>query len=436
MSRATARPSPTRPRRHRRRTTAPPSPLVQNLGRFVRSMWIVTALDLRSASRRRDTWIAVAGWLALIYGLLVLALAGTSGGSSDDGAGTLLHSLIATTALTAGLAIVPALGAHTLSRNRDSGLLDMLRVTQLSARAISWGVFTGTLVRVLLLELLTAPALLTALALGGTDLSGFVMALLVPGVALAAAAAVAQAVSARFARRATAVIAAYAATGVLALGPWVAYAAALPLTTEKATMQVRVLTGTHGTSRTPDGAPCTTITEDRERTRPDHIWWLLAPQPYVALADAAPGRIGGALGFDPLSAARDALRLARIAPPAAGETIVDECPVAGAGTEPGSGAGDAAEAGDSAAVGDSAVAENAGASGGTDPGDAANAGAPATGEDVTRAAIEAVPPTWPIGLAVLSLTGAASIAYSTRRLRAPGVSATGEHLVDSVPSDT
>lgn len=419
MSRAATRS--TRSSRHSRpaRYRLITSPLAARAVALARGIRIVAELDLRSTARRRATWIAAGAWVAVVYGLLVLALAGTSGGATDDGAGTLVHSLIATSALAAGLAVVPALGADTLNRNRDSGLLDMLRVTQLSARAISWGVFAGTLLRVLGLVALTAPALLTGLALGGSDVSGFAWALLVLTAVPTAVAAVAQAASALFARRATALIAAYTATGVLVLGPWVAYAAALPLTTQTVSAQVRVLAGTHGTERSSGGsdggASCVTITEERERTRPDRIWWLLAPEPFVVLADAAPGRIGGAVGFEPLSAARDALRLARIAPPP-GEMLVDECPLSDTVAE-----SPEAETG--------AVASADKVTGG------AVGAAEATHGEATRAAIEAVPPTWPLGLAVLSLTGAAGLAVSTRRLRAPGVPAVGEHLVDSSPRD-
>lgn len=404
MSGATTRS--TRSSRHNRpaRTRPTTSPLVTQSLALARGIRIVAELDLRSTARRRVTWVATGAWVAVVYGLLVLALAGTSGGAADDGAGTLVHSLIATSALAAALSVVPALGADTLNRNRDSGLLDMLRVTQLSARAISWGIFAGTLLRVLALVLLTAPALITGFALGGTDASGFAWTLLVLTAVPTAVAAVAQAASALFARRATALIAAYAATGVLVLGPWVAYAAALPLTTQTISAQVRVLAGTHGTERAAGGSSCVTITEERERTRPDRIWWLLAPEPFVVLADAAPGRTGGAVGFEPLSAARDALRLARIAPPP-DEMHVDECPLSRMDDE------------------NSATA--------ADPGGRAAA----TDEEATRSAIEEVPPTWPLGLAVLSLTGAACLGISTRRLRAPGVPAVGEHLVDSSPRD-
>ena len=406
MNGAVSRPGDSRSRSDRRRRGRKPrtstltSPALRRIASLARGAWIVTELDLRSASRRRTTWVVTGAWIALVYGLLVLALAGTGGGSAEDGAGSLVHSLVATSALAVGLAAVPALGAGTLTRTRDTGLLDMLRVTRLDARAISWGIYLGTLVRVLGLVLLAVPALLTGFALRGTDISGVAGALTVLGVTFAAVAAVAQAASAVWARRTASLIAAYTATGLLVLGPAVAYAVALPLTSETVTTQVTVLAGTHGTQRSPDGPPCTTITEDRERTRPDRIWWLLAPEPFVALADAAPGRIGGAVEFEPLSAARDGLRLARVAPADPGEEVVDECPVSE--REPETQAGATGE------------------------------GAEAAAEDATRAVIEAVPPTWPLGLAALAATGAAAIGLSTRRLRAPGTPARGEHLADSV----
>jgi hypothetical protein len=50
----------------------------------------------------------------------------------------------------------------------------------------------------------------------------------------------------------------------------------------------------------------------------EHTWWLLAPSPYVVIADAAPGR---AQPGDVLAGLRDAIRESRRGP----DDVIDRC---------------------------------------------------------------------------------------------------------------
>ncbi len=357
------------PGRLRQRVTG--SPLLAR-AQGVRLVW---GLDLRAAARERSTWIGLGTWAALVYGLLALALA-SSGGSSGTGAGSLVHSLIAACALTGALVLAPYLGADALSRGRGTGLLGMLRITGLSARELSWGFYAATLTRIAVLLLVTFPPLITGFALGGCDASGLFLSVVVIAAVWVTLAGAAQGMAAAAATRAGALAAGYGVAAALTIAPPLLFAFALPATSQEVTAKVSVLAGTHGTARSAGSPSCTTIRAQRTRTRPDRIWWLLAPEPFVILADAAPGQVSGPAGFDPLSALRDAVRSARLTPPE--EPVITECPLA------------------------SAAAAGAGPSGNS------------------RAELEQVLPAWPAGLAVLGAAGTGGIATATRRLRAPG----------------
>src|SRR5262249_8995453 len=73
-----------------------------------------------------------------------------------------------------------------------------------------------------------------------------------------------------------------------------------PMTTEQVTRTMQVpVRGPFEPGQLPPSAPelqeqTVTITQ----TRPDRVWWLLAPNPFVVLADAAPTRL---LRVDPVT---------------------------------------------------------------------------------------------------------------------------------------
>lgn len=354
----------------------------------VRGLW---ALETRRTLRTPGTWWVAGGWIALIYGPLVMILATAGAGTT---AGTLVHSLTMALTLAGGLCVAPWLGAAVIVRSRRDGLLDLLRLTQFTARGISWGVFAATLTKLTALVAAALPALVTGAAMGGTGPGGLVAGVVVIAITLAAVAAVGQAAAARLATRGRALLAAYTATAGLVLGPVLLFGAALPLTTETVSTQVTVA------HRPGPASPmtCTAATEERVRARPDTVWWVLLPQPFVVLADASPGRVGEALAFEPLSALRSFVREARLSPPA--QEVAYECRLPG---------------------------ENAQVTG--LPGER-------QAEQQRRGHAQALPPHWPLGLGVLTVLGGAALAHSTAGLRAPGPPAAGEGLLRRARQDT
>jgi hypothetical protein len=128
----------------------------------------------------------------------------------------------------------------------------------------------------------------------------------------------------------------------------------------------------------PNGDPtgpgdCVTVTERRGELRTDRTWWLLAANPFVVVADSAPPvRLTGAFGIgDPLTAIRDGVRGLRLGP----EAVVDEC-----------------------FVSEQSYQE---------------------AERARQRAADALPATWPYGLGLDILLGAAFAVITVRRLRAP-----------------
>jgi hypothetical protein len=115
--------------------------------------------------------------------------------------------------------------------------------------------------------------------------------------------ATAQALSALLARSITSALLSYVVTMTLAVGTLVAFALALPLTEERMVITNR------------DGYQYTV-----EQSHPERVWWLLAPNPFVILADAAPrvppritrtGQVIEIEHYDPLSMISNEVRQLR-----------------------------------------------------------------------------------------------------------------------------
>jgi ABC-type transport system involved in multi-copper enzyme maturation permease subunit len=209
-------------------------------------------------------WVAV---VALFTGLLHSALFSTS--SAKPGVPLFGGLMLFVLALV--LIISPALTAQSINGDRERGTLATLQVTRLSPAQIAlgklaagWGVGLAVLA-------LTLPFVGWAFVQGGVGVLRAVVALTVVALLIGVVCAVSQALSALVARSISSALLSYIVVFALTVGTLVAFGLALPLTAEK--VQERAYDGSTFTS---------------SRVRPERVWWLLAPNPFVVLADAAP----------------------------------------------------------------------------------------------------------------------------------------------------
>jgi ABC-2 type transport system permease protein len=159
-----------------------------------------------------------------------------------------------------GLAMVisPALTAQSINGDRERGTLATLQITRLAAGDIAvgkllagWAVGVGALA-------LTTPFVGWTILRGGVGIWRAIVVLFVVALLIGVVCAVSQALSALVARSITSALLSYVAVFALTVGTLIAFGLALPLSS------------TSGSER-----------EDR-------VWWLLAPNPFVVLADSAP----------------------------------------------------------------------------------------------------------------------------------------------------
>lgn len=292
------------------------STLVTRSGRLERltasGVVTVAAQEFRLRIRAgRWRWL-LAIWTAVVVGfavLLRLSLSATGSISDTQPAGPPLFGGTLLFVLGLGILVVPALTAQSVNGDRERGTLATLQVTLLSASEIGLGKLVAAWVAALIFLALTLPVVIWAMVEGGLPVLNVVVTLLVVALLLGVVCAVSQGWSALFARSITSALVSYLTVFALTIGTLIAFGLVTALTTASQSGQART----------------------------DRTWPLLAPNPFVVLADAAP-RLPASRDpvtglprerpLDPLGSLGDAIREVRRGPDPAGfiDTPADDNP--------------------------------------------------------------------------------------------------------------
>ena len=226
----------------------------------------------------RWRWLLTAWFVALTLFTVLVRLALSAGtGTDDESAGTAMYGSLMLLVLGLGMLIVPALTAQSVNGDRERGTLATLQVTRLRPVEIAVGKLVAAWGTSLVFLALTLPLVVWAVLEGGVPIGRLVVTMLVVALLLGVTCAVAQALSALLARSTTSAVLSYLVVFTLSIGTLIVFGLATAMSTEQATV----------TQRTGVG-PDDTITYTTTVTRTDRVWWLLAPNPFVVLADAAP----------------------------------------------------------------------------------------------------------------------------------------------------
>lgn len=281
-----------------------------------RAVLLVARQELRIRLRTgRWRWL-LGAWVVLvgIFTLLTDMALRASNNTTSEGApepapiGPALFTVLVLVVFGLIMVVSPALTAQSINGDRERGTLAVLQVTRLRPAEIAigkllagWGAGAGAL-------LLTLPFAVWPVIYGGVGAWRIPVVYLVMIVLLGVVCAVAQALSALVVRGVTSTMLAYATVFGLCIGTLIAYGLMGAAFNQQRTVTV------------PDGAGGTfTYTEISPS---DNIWWVLAPNPFVVLIDAAPEaperpRAGDpdlAYDPDPLDELQSSIRSSRAGP--------------------------------------------------------------------------------------------------------------------------
>jgi ABC-type transport system involved in multi-copper enzyme maturation permease subunit len=235
-------------------------------------------------------------WFAILL-LFTALLRGALGGFTQDDVvdkGIVIYGGLMLFVLGLALLVVPALAAQSVNGDRERGTLATLQVTRLSAADICLGKFVAAWGTALVFLALSLPLVGYAITQKGVPVTRVLVVTLVLALLLGTICAVSLALSALLSRTTTSGVLAYLAVFALTIGTLITFGLTTAITTEKYTE-----TYDNACPSLPPTVPqeqrdqilanCGQIqTYQASRARTDRTWWLLAPNPFVILADAAP----------------------------------------------------------------------------------------------------------------------------------------------------
>ncbi len=223
--------------------------------------------ELRQRVRAgRWRWV-LASWFILLLGFAtLLRLALTTALQPDQRVGPPLFGGLMLMVLALALLVVPALTAQSVNGDRERGVLAPLQLTLLTAWDITLGKLAAAWGAALVFLAFALPLVGWAVVEGGLAFGHVVVTVGVVALLLGVLCAVSLALSALLARSTMSAVLSYLVVFAMTVGTLVAYALAL----------VTTQTTVHRSEYS------TTVTHS------ERVWWLLAPNPFVILADAAP----------------------------------------------------------------------------------------------------------------------------------------------------
>ncbi len=241
-------------------------------------------------------WLVGAFFLVLLaFTALLRASVSSLTDEEREFAGAIVYGGLMLFVLGLALLVVPALAAQSVNGDRERGTLATLQVTRLSAGEITLGKFAAAWGTALVFLALTFPLVAYAMTQGGVPFGRVVVVTLVLAVLLGTVCAVSLWLSSVLSRTTTSAVLAYLTVFGLTLGTLIMFGLATAVTTEDYQEQNYACPyfSNEEEALSGDGEwidPCqpdgTTYTAQRART--DRTWFLLAPNPFVVLADAAP----------------------------------------------------------------------------------------------------------------------------------------------------
>ena len=362
----------------------------------------IAVLELRQRLRT-SRWPIVLG----IWFLIIGAVAGLTWWAVNDqpgDRGTTLYDVVLFFVLGLGMLVVPSLTATSINGDREHGVLATMQTTLLTPADIVIGKLASAWVISLAFLLAASPFLVWAWIAGGVEVGRMLLAVAVLVFVLAVVCAVGLMFSTLTARTISSAVLTYLTVAALTFGTVIAFLLSMPILSTQANVRVKVVPDSFFQSQAikPDGtnvpglspaeptpADCVYVNREQTILHTERTWWLLALNPFVVVADAAPSRKPlPYLGFEPLQLISDGARTARmgITPDSLNECW-PELAVASLESQP-----------------------NAGAGVGVDIGGQ---------EQLRRDRLNKVHAVWPYGFVFLGVLGAVSTWVAVRRLRTP-----------------
>ncbi len=258
---------------------------------FLRGMWLIVTLDLKQRVRG-VAWYALLGVFVLLV-TIVTALLVLATNAWDAGGGG-VFSTIVFFVLLLGTLVSPALSGNAINGERDAGTLATTQVTLITTPQLVVGKWIAAWLTALAFLAASLPFLVFAVALGHVSAATIAISTLVLAAELGVVAAIGVGVSGVLTRPLFSVTVTYLVVAALSIGTLIAFGlggAAVQSTVRQTVVEVDwSQLDEQGEFAGEGPVPCAPPRVDTLQVpRFDYVWGFLAANPYVVVADAAPG---------------------------------------------------------------------------------------------------------------------------------------------------
>ncbi len=280
-----------------------------------------TIIRLELTQRVRSvSWYVLLGIFALV--LLVVTIFASLAWYSPDSRGSGIYSTVVYIVLLLAVFVSPTLSGNAINGDRDAATLAPVQVTLATTGEILFGKFFAAWITGLAFAVVAVPFIVLATLVGGIAPLVFVISMVVLIIEIGVVAGIGVALSGILSRPLFSVAATYLVVAALIIGTVIAFALGGAANRSEAVSHSR-----YGVEFDADGfaTECSeweTYTYDVARF--DTVWWMLAPNPFVILADATPTTFAnGGYPVDLFGQIKYGVRQAQVPPDL--ESTWDEC---------------------------------------------------------------------------------------------------------------
>lgn len=286
----------------------------------------VAGLELKQRARTSRWPIVLILWFLFVAGVTFLSYKALN--TAAIKAGPTLYDVTTFLVLGLSMLVVPSLTATSVNGDREAGVLATLQTTLLTPADIILGKLVSSWAIALVFLGVSSPFLVWAWVAGGIGFGQVVGSLLVLAFVLAVTCAIGLAFSTLTARTVASAVLTYLGMAGLVFGTVIVFFMSFFLVQNHEQVRYYGIPDSFWQSQptNPDGSPspdaevptvgdCRHLTRDENVIHTERIWWLLPMNPFVVVADAAPGRVLSSrnvnTGFQPMREISIGARAAR-----------------------------------------------------------------------------------------------------------------------------
>jgi ABC-type transport system involved in multi-copper enzyme maturation permease subunit len=256
-----------------------------------RGLRLITELELKQRVRSTKWKWALAAFVAIV-GVVTLLLSGAmnvlfgvgENGGTDDY--DVLFGVVVFFVLGLGLLVSPTLSATAINGDSKEGTLAPLQATALSSVDIVVGKLIGAWVASLAFLVVSLPFIIFAFVLSDAPLFAVLTTVLVLALELLVVCAIGLGWSAVTSRTPASAVLTYVTVACLTVISLILFGLTIPLVNQPTT--VRIYDAVNYDDITGNATKCAFREETFDQAHTERTWWLLAMNPFVIVADAAP----------------------------------------------------------------------------------------------------------------------------------------------------